>query len=120
MTRKGQQPSGSERWQDHAFSKPKRQGERPRDPDDPFLAMGRMIKSAWRRVSSSQTQTHPQERPALGNDRLEECGAPEDGFSEGEPEAEGQQQYSHDNSPTDCVVEERDSGTFGDGNMPKL
>jgi len=115
--RNRQQPSASERWQDYAFSKPKRQGERSRDPDDPLLAMGRLVKSAWKRVSSSQTRTHPQERPVVGNNRLEECGAPEDGFSEGE---EGQQQYSHDNSPIDCVVEERDSGTCGDGHMPKL
>jgi len=113
---KGHRPAGSERWQDQAFSKAKGRGDRPREPDDPFLAMGRLMKSAWRRVSSPQTS--PRGRPALGDDgdRLEQCDAPEDGPSEEEPEAAREQRYSHINSQTDYVVEEEDSDAFDDGN----
>jgi hypothetical protein len=112
---KGHRPAGSERWQDHAFSKAKGRGERPREPDDPFLAMGRLMKSAWRRVSSPQAS--PRGRPALGDDgdRLEQYDAPENGSSEEEPEAAREQQYSHINSQTDCVAEEENSGAFDDG-----
>jgi hypothetical protein len=48
-------------WEDVEMVQPrdKARSERPVDVDDPFLAVGRMVKSAWKRVRQTQIQIPP-------------------------------------------------------------
>jgi len=48
-------------WEDVEMVQPrdKTRSERPTELDDPFLAMGRMVKSAWKRVCQTQIQMSP-------------------------------------------------------------
>jgi len=67
-------PASSEGWQDEQTEYPranKRDGST--DAEDPFLAMSRMVKSAWRRVAHAQTQLSQSTQPnGSGHDRAEQ------------------------------------------------
>lgn len=90
-----------------ACPKAKIRSERPTDLEDPFLAVGRMVKSAWRRVAQTHTQSTPPNGSAgVDDDSLgrskQELDAPnkpsleKERKAESELECEKQRQYSHE------------------------
>ena len=100
------QPPSSEVWQENekAHSKARTRSERPGDLEDPFIVMGRLMRNAWRRVSSPQMS--PGGISALGgNDGGPDCDAPKEIISEEEPEMERRPQYNHIKSESTHMIE---------------
>jgi hypothetical protein len=109
------QPPSSEVWQENekAHSKARTRSERPGDLEDPFIVMGRLMRNAWRRVSSPQMS--PGGISALGgNDGGPDCDAPKEIISEEEPEMERRPQYNHIKSESTHMIEGGGLGVFGD------
>jgi len=100
----------SEMWEEYEMPYPgtSTRHERPTGPEDPFFAVGRMVKNAWRRVSQSQAQTAPSASPngsaGDGDDKVElgsDTDAPNKISSEkgrnmaSEWDSEGRRRYGH-------------------------
>ncbi|KIM86320.1 hypothetical protein PILCRDRAFT_816264 [Piloderma croceum F 1598] len=68
-------PSSSEAWQDEQTEYPRanKQRDGSTDAEDPFLAMSRMVKSAWRRVAHAQTQSQSTQPNGSGHEQEQEA-----------------------------------------------
>jgi len=95
----------SEIWQEEEMSypRPKTRSEQPTDSDVTFLAMGRLVKSAWRRVSQTHMRTPSTAQNGSANDggvglEQELDKQSSEGEREMESDWERQRQHSHEES----------------------
>jgi len=120
-------PPGSEIWQDEEMEYPrtKARSEQTTDSDLIFLSVGRLVKSAWRRVSQTQLRTSPS-TPLNGSARdgdvklKTEPDAKTLSSSEPEYGLEAEWEQSHKSSPeTKQMVSVEDDEALGSlGNAP--
>jgi len=106
-------PPGSETWQD---PRTKTHNEHTADSDVVFLAMGRLVKNAWRRVSQTRAPSStPLNRPVESGDvKLEKELDANKIPSEPEEELESEWEENHEKSPEQIPsVEDEALGSLG-------
>lgn len=109
------QPTSGALWDDQAKAHAKGKGanSRPTDPDDPLVAVGRMVKNAWRAFSTPSRI--PPASSTKASFTIDDCEESDDEMPEvGEAELERQIWYSQEHTGMSPVAEEENVSPLGD------